>query len=334
MKFLKALVLVIVVIIAVVVIYGATQPSQMEVKESIEINAPASLVFEEIEDFEAWDDWSAWSKMDPNMLQTYEGEIGTVGYKNSWVSKNQKVGTGSQEIIEIRDNEYMKTKMGFNDNAAENLASFTLTENDGKTTVVWDMIGAETPFYFRIINTIFKPMIAESYKSSLIDLKKIVESKTIVLPNPLGLKIVEVEGMSIISIKDSCAVGEVPTRMTEIYTELGIFMAINNIETAGNGLALYYAYSPEKVVFEPAFPIIQEVEGTDRVKVKEGPFGRAIKAIHVGDYEGLSEVRLGIKEYAKKINVELTNSYWEVYFNQSVEIEGAQSETHIYYSVK
>ncbi|MFT4757181.1 MAG: hypothetical protein ACI91R_001831 [Vicingaceae bacterium] len=49
MKFLKALVLVIVVIIAVVVIYGATQPSQMEVKESIEINATASLVFDEIE---------------------------------------------------------------------------------------------------------------------------------------------------------------------------------------------------------------------------------------------------------------------------------------------
>jgi effector-binding domain-containing protein len=45
-------------------------------------------------------------------------------------------------------------------------------------------------------------------------------------------------------------------------------------------------------------------------------------------------VRLGIKEYAKKMNVELTNSYWEVYFNQSGEIEGAQSETHIYYSVK
>ncbi|MFT4757182.1 MAG: effector-binding domain-containing protein [Vicingaceae bacterium] len=150
----------------------------------------------------------------------------------------------------------------------------------------------------------------------------------------MRLKIVEVQGMSIISIKDSCAFGEVPTRITEIYTELGIFMEINNIERAGNSLALYYAYSPEKVVFEPAFLVIGEVEETDRVKVKEGPFGRAIKAIHVGDYEGLSEVRLGIKEYAKKMNVELTNSYWEVYFNQSGEIEGAQSETHIYYSVK
>ena len=77
-----------------------------------------------------------------------------------------------------------------------------------------------------------------------------------------------------------------------------------------------------------------KAEGTDRANVKSGPFGWAIKAMHVGDYEGLAEVRLGIKEYAKKMNVELTNSYWEVYLNLSGEIEGAQSDTHIYYSVK
>jgi len=79
----------------VVVIYGATQPSQIEVKEYIEINASASLVFGEIEDFEAWNDWYARSKMDPDMVQNYEGELGTVGYKNSWVGNNQMVGTGS-----------------------------------------------------------------------------------------------------------------------------------------------------------------------------------------------------------------------------------------------
>ena len=174
------------------------------------------------------------------MAQTYEGEMGTVGYKNSWVSNNRMVGTGSQEIIEIRDNEYMKTKMLLNAAAAaEIFASFTLTKSDGKTTVVWDMIGAETPFYARIMNTIFKPMTVESYKSSLIDLKRIVESKPVVITDPHGLEIVEVEGVSIVSIKDSCAVGEMPTKMTEIYTKSGIFMAMNNIETAGNSLVLY-----------------------------------------------------------------------------------------------
>ena len=174
MKFLKWLLIIIVLIIAIVTIYGATQPPQMTVKESIDINAPASLVFEEIRDFKAWDEWSAWSKMDTVMEQSYEGEIGTVGYKNSWNIDNQIVGIGSQEIVDIREDEYMKTKMLFNGSLDENFASFTLTETDGVITVVWDMLGAETPFYARIMNTIFKPMIVESYKSSLNDLKSIV----------------------------------------------------------------------------------------------------------------------------------------------------------------
>ncbi|MDA9782790.1 SRPBCC family protein [Vicingaceae bacterium] len=174
MKFLKWLLIIIVLIIAVVTIYGATQSPQMTVKESIDINAPASLVFEEIRDFKAWDEWSAWSKMDTVMEQSYEGEIGTVGYNNSWNIDNQIVGIGSQEIVDIREDEYMKTKMLFNGSLDENFASFTLTETDGVTTVVWDMLGAETPFYARIMNTIFKPMIVESYKSSLKNLKSIV----------------------------------------------------------------------------------------------------------------------------------------------------------------
>ena len=334
MKFLKWLLIIIVLIIAIVVIYGATQPSQMTVEESIVITAPASKVFEEIRDFKAWDEWSAWSKMDTVMEQSYEGEMGKVGYKNSWKSDNPMVGVGSQEVVEIREDEYMKTKMLFNGSADENFASFTLTENDGNTTVVWDMLGAETPFYARIMNAIFKPMIIQSYKSSLKDLKLIVESKPKAIPNPLNLEIVDVEAMSIISIKDSCSVEEMSGKMTEIYTELGIFMGTNGIQASGNSLSMYYTYSPEKVVFEPAFPVNQEVTGVGRVKVSEMHGGKAIKAIYRGDYSGLEEVHVGIDEYAQLSNIELADYCWEVYLNQPGEVGNDELETHVYYRVK
>ncbi|MDB9963485.1 hypothetical protein OAD50_00120 [Vicingaceae bacterium] len=73
--------------------------------------------------------------------------------------------------------------------------------------------------------------------------------------------------MSIISIKDSCSVEEVARKMKEIYTELGIFMGTNGIEASCNSLSLYYTYSPEKVVFEPAFPVSGEVIEEGRIKV-------------------------------------------------------------------
>ncbi len=334
MKFLKWLMIIIVVIVGIVMIYGASQPSQMTVQESIVINAPASQVFEEIRDFNAWDKWSAWSKIDTTMEQSYEGEMGKVGYKNSWESENPMVGNGSQEVVEIRENEYMKTKMLFNESAEENFASFELSEDDGETTVVWDMVGAETPFYARIMNTILKPIIVESYKTSLKDLKNIVESKPTKVPNPLNLEVVDLEEMSIISIKDSCTAEEMSSKMTEIYTELGIFMGMNGIKASDSSLSMYYTYSPEKVVFEPAFPIGQEVTEGGRVKVSKMNDGKALKAVFLGDYAGLEEVHEAIDEYAKLSNIELADYCWEVYINQPGKVGDDELETHIYYRIK
>lgn len=334
MKFLKWLFIILIVIIGIIAIYGATQPAQMKVEESIIINAPATMVFEEIENFELWGQWSAWDKMDTAMQQQYEGEPGTVGHKNSWVSENMAVGTGSQEIIELRDNEYMKVKMLFNGSTDENFASFTLAENDGKTTVVWDMLGAETPFYARIMNAIFKPMIVESYKSSLADLKLVVESKPIAIPNPFNLEVVEVEAQSFVSIKDSCTVEEMPSKMKEIYTELGIFMGMKGIESGANTLAYYYTYSPKKVVFEPAFTVNEPIASNGRIRYSTTPAGKALKAVYVGDNEGLYDVHMGIEAYAKASGINLADFCWEVYINQEGDVQTNELETHIYYSIK
>ena len=334
MKFLKWLLIIVVVIVGIIAIYGVTQPAQMTVKESIEINAPTSVVFDEIENFESWGQWSAWDKMDTAMQQAYEGEPGAVGHKNSWVSKNMAVGIGSQEIIEVRDNEFMKVKMFFNGSIDENLASFTLTENDGKTTVVWDMLGAETPFYARIMNTIFKPMIVQSYKTSLADLKTVVESKPVEVPNPLNLEIVEVESQPIISILDSCSVDEMTTKMKELYTELGVYMGMNGIESGSNSLSYYYTYSPEKVVFEPAFTVSEVIETEGRIQSRNTPAGKALKAVYVGDYEGLTEVRMEIEAYSKAKGIELADFCWELHLNQQGEVKANELETHVYYSLR
>ncbi|MDA9312645.1 GyrI-like domain-containing protein [Vicingaceae bacterium] len=146
--------------------------------------------------------------------------------------------------------------------------------------------------------------------------------------------VIDVEAMSIISIKDSCSVEEVARKMTEIYTELGIFMGTNGIEASGNSLSLYYTYSPEKVVFEPAFPVSGEVIEEGRIKVSEMAEGKAIKAVYRGDYSGLEGVHMGIDEYAKLSNIMLADYCWEVYLNQPGEVGDNELETHVYYRLK
>tara|TARA_B110000046_G_scaffold78688_1_gene86780 strand:+ start:3591 stop:3971 length:381 start_codon:yes stop_codon:yes gene_type:complete len=123
-------------------------------------------------------------------------------------------------------------------------------------------------------------------------------------------------------------------KMTEIYTELGIFMGTNGIEANGNSLFMYYTYSPEKIVFEPAFPVRGEVTKAGRVKVSEIAGGEAIKFVYRGDYAGLEEVHMGIAEFAKLSNIELADYCWEVYLNQPNEVGADELETHVYYRIK
>lgn len=63
---LKKVLLVLVALIAVFAVVVALQPSEFHVERTVMIDAPASKVFGEVNDFHKWDAWSPWAKLDPN----------------------------------------------------------------------------------------------------------------------------------------------------------------------------------------------------------------------------------------------------------------------------
>ncbi len=337
MKILKWILIVLLAIVGIFLIYSSTQPSRLLVEESIEINAPAEAVFAEIIDFKGWNNWSAWNKMDPNMEQTYSGEPGTLGAKSAWKSENPMVGIGSHEVIEIEENKFFKTKMLFNNDPEENFASFRLEENEGVTTLVWDMVGAETAFYARAMNTMFKPMVEESYRTSLKDLKALIESKPapVEVENPMNLEVKEVEAMDIISIKDSTDAEGISNKLRDLYTELSIYMATKEMEMDGMPLAIYYSYSPEKVVLEAAMRYKGDAisEGEGRIVAKQIPAGKAIFGIHYGDYNASGDMHNAIETYAKGSDLQFSGMCWEIYANDPTTVDSAAVETHIYYPI-
>lgn len=337
MKILKWILIVLLVISGIYLIFSATQPNQILVEETIEINAPAEAVYAEIIDFKRWDNWSAWNKMDPNMEKSFSGEPGTIGAKSSWKSENPMVGVGSHEVIELEENKYFKTKMLFGESTDENYASFRLEESDGKTKVIWDMEGAKSPFYLNAMNTFFKPMVEESYRNSLKDLKALIESKpaAVEVPNPMNLEVKEVDAIDIISIKDSTDAAGISNMLRDLYTELAIFMASKEMEMEDMPLAIYYSYSPEKVVLEAAMKYKGEAiaGGEGRVVAKQIPAGKAIFGIHYGDYNSSGDMHNAIEAYGKASNLEFGGMCWEVYANDPTEVDSAAVETHIYYPV-
>jgi effector-binding domain-containing protein/uncharacterized protein YndB with AHSA1/START domain len=334
MKVLKWILIIIIALIAVFLIYSASQPNKMEVSRSIEIEAPREQVFDKIADFHSWGDWSIWNQKDTAMKVEITGEMGAVGAKSQWWSNHPEVGNGSQEVVEVRPNEYLKCKMRFADWDADNFADFTLTELDGKTTVVWTYESAETPFYMNFVNSLIQPMIEQNYETSLNSLKEVVESAPMTVANPMNLEVVEVTPTAILSIKDSTTAEGISDKLRELYTELSIFIdSKEEVSSAGMPLAIYYAYSPEKVVLEAAIPYSGEASAEGRIMVGEIPAGKAVKGVHLGDYNASEKMHYAIIDYGKASGMVLGDC-WEVYANDPTTVDSAEVRTEIYYPIR
>lgn len=74
-KILLGLVIVVVVLVVVFLCIVALQPAHYRVERSATINAPATVVFAQVNDFHKWEAWSPWAKLDPAMKQTSRAHL-------------------------------------------------------------------------------------------------------------------------------------------------------------------------------------------------------------------------------------------------------------------
>ena len=334
MKVLKWVLIVLGSLIAIFLIYSASQSNQLNVEESITINAPADKIFYEISHFENWMEWSVWSKLDAEMEQEFSETMGEVGSYSEWKSDHPRVGNGRQEVVEIRQNEYQKVAMQFEGMEGTAYAAFILEPSDDGVLVRWTFEGAETPFYMNWINGLIEPELRKNYVAGLEALKVYVEGMADDVQLPAGTSIEEMEAQMIISIVDSTTGEGISAKLTEMYTELSIFVESNqDLNMAGMPLAIYHDYAPERVIMEGAFTVQGSAESAGRVKVGELPQGTVIKGIHYGDYAASEDLHNAIYGYIEASDYEMAGSPWEVYANDPTMVDSADVETHIFYPI-
>ncbi|MBL0156810.1 MAG: SRPBCC family protein [Bryobacterales bacterium] len=138
---LKISLLVIVVLLAILAGVIEMQPPEYQVTRSATIQAPANVVFEQINDFHKWEAWSPWGKLDPAMKTTYTGPAAGTGASYAWVG-NSDVGEGRMTILESRPAEFVRIRLEF----IEPFASVANTEFSVKpegngVAVTWLMSG-------------------------------------------------------------------------------------------------------------------------------------------------------------------------------------------------
>lgn len=131
----------IVVIIGAFAIFVALKPGDYSITRSALINAPASKVFDQVNDFHNWETWSPWAKLDPAARNSFEGSASGTGAGFAW-SGNDKVGEGRMTITQSHPNDLVLINLEFIKPFASTCnTEFTFKPQGGQTLVTWTMSG-------------------------------------------------------------------------------------------------------------------------------------------------------------------------------------------------
>ena len=144
MHILKKILIVVVIIIAIPLIVALFVKKDYAVVKEITVNKPKLEVFDYIKHLKNQGNFSVWQMADPEMIKTYTGTDGTVGFVASWDSQKEDVGKGSQKITKIAEGERLETLITFiRPFEAEDNAYMTTESIDSThTKVTWGFSGA------------------------------------------------------------------------------------------------------------------------------------------------------------------------------------------------
>jgi hypothetical protein len=165
------------VVIIVFVVVVALQSSHYRVERSATMNAPASVVFAQVNDFHKWNAWSPWAKIDPAMKQTFDGAPAGTGAGYAWVG-NSEVGEGRMTITESHPSDLIKIKLEFlKPFAATSDTVFTFKPEGNQTKVTWTMDGDKN-FMAKAIHMFMNidKMVGGDFEKGLAQMKTVAES--------------------------------------------------------------------------------------------------------------------------------------------------------------
>src|ERR1700744_1020564 len=122
-------------VVVVLVVVGLILPRHVQVKRSVAIDRPASMVYAAINSFVLFPKWSPWQDLDPNMSQSTEGPRDGVGAKLIWKG-NDKVGTGTQLITASTPDQSVASDLDFGEMGVAK-SVITLTPEGNMTLATW-----------------------------------------------------------------------------------------------------------------------------------------------------------------------------------------------------
>lgn len=169
--------LILAVAIAVFLVIAALQPADFRVSRTATVDAPASVVFAQVNDLHKFQDWSPWAKLDPQCKVDFSGPPAGTGAIFTWSGNNQ-VGAGRMTLIESRPDELIRFKMDFlKPFKGDATTEFTFKPDGGRTIVTWSMSGKNS-FPAKAVSLFIKcdDMVGREFEKGLTNLNSVSQA--------------------------------------------------------------------------------------------------------------------------------------------------------------
>lgn len=339
-------------------------PRNVHFERSAVIKASPEEIFAVVNDLTRFNEWSPWAKKDPKTKYSIEGVPTGKGARMSWVS--EKLGNGSQEIVESDPYKTVKTKLEFGEQGPS-FATFTLQPADGGTKVVWgfDTDLGSNPIA-RYMGLMIEGWVGPDYDEGIKNLKTVVEAqadaatKAALADNGTGAvppdvpmqaeadpskgpEVVTVQAKAVIKTRGSALASDdkaLSGALGGAFQKILTFAETNGLEVGGGApVAVTISHSDAgEWVFEAAMPITSTPAGgvaeADGVTLGQSYSGKAIKVTHKGPYSTLQQSYDRLHDYAKSHNLKEKPVQWEEYIGDPSETEEESLLTNVYVAVE
>jgi effector-binding domain-containing protein len=321
---------------ALVLVSVGCKPTEYEVKREVLINAPADLIFEQINVIKNQEAFSPWERMDPNMTRTYEGPESGVGAKYSW-SGNDSVGTGSMELVESNHPTDIKFKLTFTSPwEAVSDIFWMLNPTDEGVLVSWGNKGEFPGYLFWMSQKSMDEMMGPDFERGLKRLKEVVEAKAAATPN-FDIQQSTVTAMPIFGITDEISWAEMGSEFFgSRYGEINAYLKADSAKLAAPPMAIYHVWDEEnkRAKVEVALACNSTKPGNKRIVKRNSYEGSVVKASYYGPYEGTEAGHYAIEDYMNANALQISGSPWEVYVTDpGKEPDTSKWLTEIFYPV-
>lgn len=316
MKVFKTLAWIIGIVLFVAIVLILAAPSTLKVERSVEISAPASIVWDDIVKFEKFNKWNTWKQMDPTAQFTISGEDGTLGATDSWQGK--KIGEGRLQHLELIPYQTVVQKLTFiKPVAAESDVNFYLTEAAGKTKVVWSFATHyDRPYNIMIL--FMKGALEKDFDQGLNNLKSMAEAEAKGPGTPNGID-VNVKEMNYPATTYAAIRKTVPiSRITDYYRK--------NMETLGKRAqelnlqpgvpcSLFFSWDlkTKETDMASAIPVPEGTKAAGGFEIITLPAARAAYADYYGPYSKIDNAHVAVRNFIKDKNMKIVPPAIEMY---------------------